>query len=80
MHDLKGKFLDANKAALNLLGYSKEEIPSLDLSSILTKDQLQKAFEHIETGEGSGAQKEPVEYRLRRKDGSHVWAMVEGSD
>ncbi len=79
LHDLKGKFLDANKAALNLLGYSKEDLPSLNLSSIITKDQVQKAFESIETGEESGPQKEPVEYRLRRKDGSYVWAMVEGS-
>jgi PAS domain S-box-containing protein len=79
LHDLNGRFLDANKAALNLLGYSKEDLPSLDLSSILTKDQLQKAFERIESDEKSGSQKEPVEYRLRRKDGSHVWVMVEGT-
>lgn len=79
LHDLKGKFLDANKAALNLLGYSKEDLPSLDLPSILTKDQLQKAFEIIETGKESGSQKEPVEYRLRRKDGSYVWVVVEAT-
>ena len=79
LHDLKGKFIDANKAALNLLGYSKEEIPSLDLAALLSEDQLQKAFESIEAAAESGPQQEPVEYRLRRKDGRYVWAVVEGT-
>ena len=30
--DFKGQFLDANEAALNLLGYSREELPSLSFS------------------------------------------------
>ncbi|MBA7623205.1 hypothetical protein ES703_30598 [subsurface metagenome] len=47
VHDFEGKFIDANKAALDLLGYSKEEIPSISFSSLLDKDQLPTAVKAL---------------------------------
>ena len=45
LHNLEGRFIDANQAALDMLGYSKEEIPLLHFSNILsTPEQLPKAF------------------------------------
>ncbi|MEE9507969.1 MAG: PAS domain S-box protein, partial [Anaerolineales bacterium] len=35
VHDLEGNYIDANKAALNLLGYKKKDIPHLDFASLL---------------------------------------------
>ena len=47
VHDFEGKFIDANKAALDLLGYSKEEIPSISFSSLLDEDQLPTAVKAL---------------------------------
>lgn len=33
IHDLKGKFIDANDSALNALGYNREEILNLILKT-----------------------------------------------
>jgi PAS domain S-box-containing protein len=48
VHDFEGRFLDVNDAALNLLGYKRDEILSLHLSSLLDEDQLRRAFKVIE--------------------------------
>ena len=38
VHDLDGNFLDANDAALSSLGYTRDEIPSHNLASILDEN------------------------------------------
>ena len=48
LHDLMGNFIDPNPAALDLLGYSKEEVPSINISSLLSEDQSKVAFERLE--------------------------------
>ena len=40
IHDFEGNFLDANDASLNLLGYRKEEISSMNFSTLIDDDQL----------------------------------------
>ena len=55
LHDLEGKFLDANEAALNLLGYKKEDIPFLSFPSILDEDQLSVAFKNTEDIKQTGS-------------------------
>jgi len=79
VHDFEGRFLDANKAALNMLGYSTEDISALDFSSLLSEDQLPKAFQGIEEIVEFGYQKKPSVYRLRRKNGTFVWVETEAT-
>ncbi len=79
LHDLEGNFLDANDAALNLLGYTKEEISSLSFSSILEGDHLSKAFKVLKEIIRDGFQKKPAEYELKRKNGEYVWVETEAS-
>ncbi len=79
LHDFCGNFLDANKAALSMLGYSKEDISSLDFASLLSEDQLPMAFKGIEEILKEGYQKKPSVYRLRRKDGTHIWVETEAT-
>ena len=43
--DFEGNFIDANDAAPELLGYSKDNIKSLNFMSLLGKDQLPLAAE-----------------------------------
>ena len=79
LHSLEGNFIDANEAALNLLGYTKEELSSLSFDKILEEDQLSKAFEVIEEIRKNGFQRKPVEYKLKKKNGKHVWVETEAS-
>ena len=81
VHDLNGNFLDANEAALALLGYTKEELTSLNLNtaSILDKNHLNLFLEAFEEVVRTGSQNRPIEYKLRRKDGSSVWVETEGA-
>ena len=69
IHDFKGNFIDANPAALALLGYNREEIQSLNFASLLTEGQLPLVFQTLEELRNTGAQKEISEYRLRHKNG-----------
>jgi len=72
VHDFKGNFIDANPAALKLLGYSKEELRSLNFSSLLDKSQLWKAIKTLREIKEYDRQKEPMEYRLKTKNGALV--------
>jgi len=79
LHDFEGRFLDANKAALDLLGYTHEEITSLHWSSILDEKELPKAIKSLEEIKRTGFEEKPNEFKLRKKDGSPVWVQTEAS-
>jgi len=70
--DFQGRFLDANPAALALLGYAREEIQELDFVALLSPDQLSVAFRTVEEIMARGFHQGPTEFRLRRKDGACV--------
>jgi two-component system cell cycle sensor histidine kinase/response regulator CckA len=77
--DFEGRFLDANQAALDLLGYQRDDISTRTFASLLTADQLPLAFQTVEEIRATGHQKSPTEYRLRRKDGEHVFVETQAS-
>jgi diguanylate cyclase (GGDEF)-like protein/PAS domain S-box-containing protein len=73
IHNFKGQFMDANPAALRLLGYEKEEIPFLNFAALIGDDEIPGALEVLAEVKQTGFQKELSEFRVRRKDGSHVY-------
>ena len=77
--DFEGRFIDANDAVFKLLGYSKEEFSSLNLSSMMTEDDLAVALRTLQEIRETGHQKTPTEYRLRHKNGSFVEVETTGS-
>jgi len=79
MHDFEGRFLDANKTILNLLGYTKKELLSLSLFSLIEEGQLPGAIKTFKEIKQTGSQKKHSEYKLRRKDGGYVWVETEAS-
>ncbi len=79
VHDFEGKFIDANKATLDLLGYSKEEIPSISFSSLLDEDQLPTAVKALGDILKYGHQKKPTTFKLRTKSGDYIWVETEAS-
>jgi PAS domain S-box-containing protein len=79
VYDFEGNFLDANQAALDLLGYTREDLPALDFASVLSEEQLPKAIENAGEIIRTGRQDSFASWRLRRKDGTFVWVETEAS-
>ncbi|MFC1712970.1 PAS domain S-box protein [Candidatus Poribacteria bacterium] len=77
IHDLNGRFLDANQAALNLLGYTKAEITSVSLTSLIDGGQLTAAFDSVKSLlEGKHSVQE---YTLKSKDDERLYVEAVGS-
>ncbi len=77
--DFEGRFIDANAAALDRLGYTREEIHSLNFASFLSEDQLPLASKTLQKIRESGVQMGLIEFRLRTKDGSEIYVETRGS-
>lgn len=73
VHDLNGLFLDANPAALDLLGYKREEVSALTFASLLDRKQLAKARRILKESVTAGSQKALLEFQLKCKDGKRVY-------
>jgi two-component system sensor kinase FixL len=75
--DVKGNFVDGNKAAEEIVGYAKEELIGKNLfeTGLLLEEQVPKAAKHLEEivkGNPTG----PDEFTLKRKDGSYVTVEI----
>ncbi|MBW2006153.1 MAG: PAS domain S-box protein, partial [Deltaproteobacteria bacterium] len=73
LNDLKGTFIDGNKAAEDLMGYKREELigKSFLKLKLISKKEMLKASKLLMKnvlGKGTG----PDEFILNRKDGSQV--------
>ncbi|MFZ3158176.1 MAG: PAS domain S-box protein [Smithella sp.] len=77
--DFEGCFIDANAATLNRLGYTSEEIHSLNFTSLLSEDQLPLAVKVIREIRETGIQMNLLEFRLRCKGGTHIYMETHGS-
>jgi PAS domain S-box-containing protein len=78
MHDFEGNFLDANDAALNRLGYSREELRSVNIGSLLCEEDLEKALSTLDEIKKTGQQEVLTRYKLISKQGDSVWVETEG--
>lgn len=77
--DFEGNFIDANQAVLDLLGYHREDIPTLTFATLLTEDQLPLAFQRTEEVRVKGFQTNLAEYNVLCKDGRQVSMEVHSS-
>ncbi|HOT46445.1 MAG TPA: PAS domain S-box protein [Spirochaetota bacterium] len=73
LHDFDGRFIDANGAAINALGYTREEVSSLTLREILGDDQMPAVEAIFKELMETGAQKHPTEFILYKKDGGCIF-------
>jgi PAS domain S-box-containing protein len=69
IHDLEGRFIDANDAALSLLGYARSDIPALTLADLIAGDELEKAADNIKSMCETGAQARVIEYNVKTRSG-----------
>ena len=73
IHDLTGRFLDANDLTLETLGYERHEIRKIKFRNLIDGESLNTAFlilkELIETGK----QSERSEYKLKNRSGKDIY-------
>jgi PAS domain S-box-containing protein len=74
--DLKGRFIDANPAAFEMTGYSREDMGNLDFRQLIHPDDACRATEDFEMLRTTAGQTPILEYRLKCKDGSFVTAEI----
>lgn len=74
VYDENGKLLDVNTGAINLLGYTREELQQMYLKDVLTEDEIKVRpvqYDVLKTGKSTVKQR-----AMRRKDGSIVQTEV----
>ncbi len=75
--DLEGNIIEANRAALELFKYSREDLGKINLRDIIVEEYVETAFENlrkiIETGKPI---QKPYEFLCKTKDGKLVWLEV----
>jgi PAS domain S-box-containing protein/putative nucleotidyltransferase with HDIG domain len=75
----RGKIIFANKSALTIFGYSKEEISGLSITHFLTKNSMKKAFYAL-AQEFLGRPQPELEVQAKTKSGEIRYLnVVEGS-
>ncbi len=79
INDFRGNFIDANSRALELTGYSREDVGSLNFADFVSEDQLPMAARALEELMETGSQKTPNEYRMQREDGTFIWVETRSS-
>jgi PAS domain S-box-containing protein len=77
VNDLKGNFLDGNKAAEKMLGYSREELIGKNMLQIgiIDEESIPQVIKEL-TENLHGQKTGPSEYVLKGKDGSCITAEI----
>jgi PAS domain S-box-containing protein len=78
VHDLDGRFLDANARALERLGYTREALGAITFSDILCAEDVPRALESARRIIEDGAVDEIEQYRIRTRDDEEIWVETSG--
>ncbi len=79
MHDLEGNFITANKAAINMIGISWDELFNGNAKDFLSKDSLELAHRVRSKLLNNEPVEQPYEQRVIRRDGTDVYIQLSTS-
>jgi PAS domain S-box-containing protein len=75
--DYRGpKFIGVNDAMCRILGYSRQELLAMSPAELLDADSQARFADRIRRQIAGGTIEEVVEYRVRKKDGDFIWAIL----
>ena len=77
IQDVNWRVLYANKMALEVFGYRKDEAEGLDLRKLLDGKSLRLATERLEEMlKSKKPPQKPAEYQVKTKDGRKIWVEL----
>jgi len=79
IQDLRGRFIDANPAAMQLLGYSTGELSRLNFRDLVYGGQIPLAAATLRQILETGRQEAPIEWQLKTKSGEFVYVETMSS-
>ncbi|EAY31865.1 sensory box histidine kinase [Microscilla marina ATCC 23134] len=74
--NMQGKFLRVNRCFCQMLGYSRKELLSLDLTAITHSDDVAKELKQFQEMKHGRRRKYEFDKRYCHKDGSTIWVHV----
>jgi PAS domain S-box-containing protein len=78
--DDKGNFVDANDLALELFGYSRDELTHINYLQLMHPDQSPDPIARVlEEISDTGIQSEPLEVKLKNKNGETIFLETGGT-
>ena len=72
--DVSGRFIEANKSACNILGYSEDEVLNLNISDILAEESSEDGQAHFKELLETGMAKSDLIHK--HKEGSKRWLTI----
>ncbi len=79
VYDFEGRFLDANDAALEIVGYNRDAFLELTIWNLLDPTDHDRAAAAVERIHQTGSQSTMSEYRLIRSDDARIWVETESA-
>ncbi len=70
------RFTSINDVMCTMLGYSREELMSMDVSQLLDEENKARFFERIKKVLAGEKIEESVEYTARKKDGTSIYGLL----
>ncbi|MBD3295876.1 MAG: PAS domain S-box protein [Candidatus Omnitrophica bacterium] len=74
-----GRFLEVNDVMCRMLGYSREDLLSMDPRELLDEEGVKLFRERIESVMSGHDIPGYTEYRVRKSDGGYLWAELKGT-
>jgi two-component system cell cycle sensor histidine kinase/response regulator CckA len=71
-----GRFVFVNQRFADIVGYSREELLSMDFQSLTHPDDLRQDLDNVDRLARGELREYSMEKRYRRKDGTYVWVNL----
>ena len=77
--DVSGNFVDANDTALEMMGFSRSDIPHLNFFEMIRKDQKEKTLAILKDHDMRTNFSRALEYQVKCNDESLIWIQTRAS-
>jgi PAS domain S-box-containing protein len=77
--DERGNFVEANRAFQELVGYTNEELKTLNFAQITHEEDIPRGAQSVNALSSGTKREVQIEKRYRHKDGRYVWVRATGT-
>jgi PAS domain S-box-containing protein len=77
--DERGNFVEANRAFQELVGYTNEELKTLNYAQITHEEDIPRGAQSVNELSSGTRREVQIEKRYRHKDGRYIWVRATGT-